>query len=155
MNKTIYSSALILLLCSSVFAEVHSAKIVSGMDNLTHSIVSDCSFVVDVDGQDSSRFVVGLRSETSPINDILVSLPLNSLPLKNGFLTTDTRGNKISYQNGRLSSIRKKSGEGSANETISLELSVSPDLANISNAKVQRLEGFIFKSILSEMECQF
>ncbi len=132
-----------------------NAQQVSGFDKLSNTNATDCTYLVGNDGIDQSLVVVGVNSKSAPSNNALIRIPVQNLPLQDGFTMTDIRGNQISYSNGVLRANRQKRGEGSANETLYVEMNASADLKQISSARVQKLEGLVIKSTLSQMECTF
>lgn len=128
---------------------------VSGFDKLSNTAATDCTYMVAHDGMDQNLIVIGVNSESAPYNNALIRIPVQNLPLQDGFAMTDIRGNQISYENGVLRAKRQKRGEGVANEKLYVELEVSADLTQISSARVQKLEGLIINKTLSQMECLF
>jgi hypothetical protein len=159
--KKIFAIASLLSLVSQLsfaagYNGVHkNARQASGFDKLSGTNVTDCAYIVGNDGIDSRLVTVGVNSKSAPSNNVFLRIPQDSLPLQDGFTMTDIRGYKISYNDGILSAKRKKNGEGSANEKILVKMEISADLQQISSAQVQKLEGLIFKNILSQMECEF
>ena len=151
----ILSVLIVLSLSSSAFALTVNATHTQGFDKISVNAVQNCQYVMDPDGMDSSLIDVGLQSNPLTYNNTLLRIPVQSLPLQEGFSMTDVRGFKISYSQGVLHAQRTKSGESSANENNQMTLSVSPDLQRITSGVVQKLEGLIFKSPIAQMECQF
>ncbi len=131
------------------------AKSVEGFDKISNTSPTDCTYVVGQDGMDSTQVIVGLNSESAPANNVILRIPAVNIPLQEGLSITDLRGNKMTYVNGVLNSVRNKTGEGSANHKIILSMVVSADLKQIQSGRTQKKIGFIFKSTESEMTCTF
>ncbi len=153
----LFSIFLALFVSQAVFAssiEIN-ATTVSGFDRVSGTEAKDCKYVLYPDAMNPYLIVMGLQSVSAPYNNTLVRIPRSIIPLQPGTSFEDARGYRVTYNQGVLQARRSKSGEGSANEVITMTLRISAELGTIYEGNVEKREGVFSSSPLAQMSCRF
>ncbi len=142
----------------SSFAFEQSTNKFWGFDKL--GMAKDCSYRVYQDFNDNRLAVISVHSNYAGGANVDLKIPVQSIPLKNGFAMTDVTGFKITYSeiqhsNGRLIGELSRSGAGLTKDKISVEFIVSSDLKNISKVTVLKQQGIALQDVYAQLECIF